>query len=257
MSLMHISTPTSWWQQTRVLYFSGSITRSFMIPHPRYWICSPLLLVFNIICFTRSISVNASLTCHPSLACVFCLFLLTQYDAYSRVSLTSMQPLILDFFFQEQHGDSILQLNKFAIDKKLTLILTWRYDIHFKLPCNEICLTFMCQFSNREAAQYIEAYNSFENKSADALKERTKDDLFSQAVDCFTQIRHISAPNVVSLLQHFGVRGDSSLSYWSVCLVLIQFLNLVCQKHYQCFSRTALNDSRSWWEKGETAAWHF
>jgi hypothetical protein len=112
---------------------------------------------------------------------------------------------ILTVFQQEHHGDTILQLNKLAIEKKMTLILTWRYATWhlgkvFALNCS---LYFG---SNREAAQYIEAYNSFEHKSVDALKEKTKDDLFSQAVDCFTQIRHISAPNVVSLLQQFGVR---------------------------------------------------
>jgi hypothetical protein len=60
--------------------------------------------------------------------------------------------------------------------------------------------------STREAARYIESFNYFEHKSADAIKERIKDDPHAQAIDALTVIRPITAPVAANLLSSFGVR---------------------------------------------------
>mgnify|MGYP007125561719 CR=1 FL=1 len=79
-----------------------------------------------------------------------------------------------------------MYLNKLAIRQNMTLLLCWRYSPSFCLfivICAELCCC-----SNKEVARYLETYVLFENRSADPIRERSKDDYDEQACTFFTNL---------------------------------------------------------------------
>ncbi|CAL1269255.1 unnamed protein product [Larinioides sclopetarius] len=63
--------------------------------------------------------------------------------------------------------------------------------------------TLMVAWSAEEAGMYLETYKTFENKSADLIKEKQDSDHYSQLIDCLTTIRSINKTDATVLLSNF------------------------------------------------------
>ncbi|XP_068111715.1 DNA excision repair protein ERCC-1 [Hyperolius riggenbachi] len=82
---------------------------------------------------------------------------------------------------------SLKELAKICILSDLTLILSW---------------------SSEEAARYLETYKCYEQKPADALKEKTESDFMSRMTDCFTTVKSVNKTDSCTLLNTFGTLSD-------------------------------------------------
>ncbi|XP_071963523.1 DNA excision repair protein ERCC-1-like [Antedon mediterranea] len=79
-------------------------------------------------------------------------------------------------------GHPLKALAKMAILADFTLLLAW---------------------SAEEAGRYLETYKTYENKSADTLKERVQADFMSKMTDCLTTIKSINKTDAATLLTTF------------------------------------------------------
>jgi DNA excision repair protein ERCC-1 len=72
----------------------------------------------------------------------------------------------------------------------------------------------VCAFSTDEAAQYLETYKLYENKSADTIKERVDEkDPKAQLANCLLKIKGVNKTDVATLASTFGsMRGIISAS---------------------------------------------
>ncbi len=75
------------------------------------------------------------------------------------------------------------ELAKIALTANLTLLLSW---------------------TNEEAARYIESYKIFENKSADAIMERSDLPSSQSGLDCLTSIKKINKTDASTLIDCYG-----------------------------------------------------
>ncbi|XP_063814515.1 DNA excision repair protein ERCC-1 isoform X2 [Pseudophryne corroboree] len=82
---------------------------------------------------------------------------------------------------------SLKELAKIGILADCTLILSWSPD---------------------EAARYLETYKCYEQKPADALKERTESDFMSRVTDCLTTVKSVNKTDSCTLLTTFGTVAD-------------------------------------------------
>ncbi|XP_038069536.1 mating-type switching protein swi10-like [Patiria miniata] len=78
---------------------------------------------------------------------------------------------------------SVKELARMALLADCTLILAW---------------------SAEEAGRYLETYKSYENKSADALKEKIETDYLSKVTDVLSTVRSVNKTDVVTLVSTFG-----------------------------------------------------
>ncbi|XP_072167823.1 uncharacterized protein [Diadema setosum] len=78
---------------------------------------------------------------------------------------------------------SVKELARLAILADCTLILAW---------------------SSEEAGRYLETYKAYENKSADALKEKIEQDHLSKVTDCLTTVKSVNRTDVITLLANYG-----------------------------------------------------
>ncbi|XP_053306562.1 DNA excision repair protein ERCC-1 [Spea bombifrons] len=86
-------------------------------------------------------------------------------------------------------------------------------DPHFALKeLAKICIlsdcTLILSWSPDEAARYLETYKCYEQKPADALKERTERDFMSRMMDCLTTIRSVNKTDSCTLISTFGTLAD-------------------------------------------------
>ncbi|KAM9324950.1 DNA excision repair protein ERCC-1 [Gastrophryne carolinensis] len=86
-------------------------------------------------------------------------------------------------------------------------------DPHFTLKeLAKICilsdLTLILSWSPEEAARYLETYKCYEQKSADALKEKTDADFMSRMTDCLTTVKSVNKTDSCTLLTTFGTLLD-------------------------------------------------
>ncbi|XP_018428700.1 PREDICTED: DNA excision repair protein ERCC-1 [Nanorana parkeri] len=86
-------------------------------------------------------------------------------------------------------------------------------DPHFTLKeLAKICilsdLTLILSWSPDEAARYLETYKCYEQKPADALKERTESDFMSKITDCLTTVKSVNKTDSCTLLTTFGTLSD-------------------------------------------------
>ncbi|KAM5140980.1 DNA excision repair protein ERCC-1 [Mantella aurantiaca] len=86
-------------------------------------------------------------------------------------------------------------------------------DPHFALKeLAKICilsdLTLILSWSPEEAARYLETYKCYEQKPADALKERTESDFMSRITDCLTTVKSVNKTDSCTLLTTFGTLSD-------------------------------------------------
>lgn len=86
-------------------------------------------------------------------------------------------------------------------------------DPHFALKeLAKICilsdLTLILSWSPEEAARYLETYKCYEQKPADALKERTESDFMSRVTDCLTTVKSVNKTDSFTLLTTFGTFAD-------------------------------------------------
>ncbi|XP_071797380.1 uncharacterized protein [Asterias amurensis] len=78
---------------------------------------------------------------------------------------------------------SLKELARMALMADCTLILAW---------------------STEEAGRYLETYKSYENKSADALKEKIDTDYLSKVTDVLSTVRSVNKTDAVTLVSTFG-----------------------------------------------------
>ncbi|XP_033119004.1 DNA excision repair protein ERCC-1-like [Anneissia japonica] len=64
--------------------------------------------------------------------------------------------------------------------------------------------TLLLAWSAEESGRYLETYKSYENKSADTLKERVESDFMSKMTDCLTTIKSVNKTDAITLLSTFG-----------------------------------------------------
>lgn len=69
-------------------------------------------------------------------------------------------------------------------------------------------LTLILSWSPEEAARYLETYKCYEQKPADALKERTESDFMSRITDCLTTVKSVNKTDSCTLLTTFGTLSD-------------------------------------------------
>ncbi|XP_075073402.1 DNA excision repair protein ERCC-1 isoform X2 [Mixophyes fleayi] len=86
-------------------------------------------------------------------------------------------------------------------------------DPHFSLKeLAKICIlsdcTLILSWSPDEAARYLETYKCYEQKPADALKERTERDFMSRITDCLTTVKSVNKTDSCTLLTTFGTVAD-------------------------------------------------
>ncbi|XP_056387049.1 DNA excision repair protein ERCC-1 [Hyla sarda] len=86
-------------------------------------------------------------------------------------------------------------------------------DPHFTLKeLAKICIladcTLILSWSPEEAARYLETYKCYEQKPADALKERTDGDFVSKITDCLTTVKSVNKTDSATLLTTFGTLAD-------------------------------------------------
>ncbi|XP_072280798.1 DNA excision repair protein ERCC-1 [Pyxicephalus adspersus] len=86
-------------------------------------------------------------------------------------------------------------------------------DPHFALKeLAKICilsdLTLILSWSPEEAARYLETYKCYEQKSADALMERTECNFMSRITDCLTTVKSVNKTDSCTLLTTFGTLTD-------------------------------------------------
>lgn len=86
-------------------------------------------------------------------------------------------------------------------------------DPHFALKeLAKICilsdLTLILSWSPEEAARYLETYKCYEQKPADALKERIESDFMSRITDCLTTVKSVNKTDSCTLLTTFGTLSD-------------------------------------------------
>ncbi|XP_071986130.1 DNA excision repair protein ERCC-1 [Engystomops pustulosus] len=106
-----------------------------------------------------------------------------------------------------------------SLDKSYTLqILMVLVDVKDSYSTlkelSKICLladfTLVLSWSPEEAARYLETFKSYEQKPADALKERTESNFMSQITDCLTTVKSINKTDSCTLLSTFGTLADLS-----------------------------------------------
>ncbi|XP_022103334.1 DNA excision repair protein ERCC-1-like isoform X2 [Acanthaster planci] len=78
---------------------------------------------------------------------------------------------------------SVKELARMALMADCTLILAW---------------------SAEEAGRYLETYKSYENKSADALKEKIETDYLSKVTDVLGTVKSVNKTDAVTLISTFG-----------------------------------------------------
>ncbi|XP_075437698.1 DNA excision repair protein ERCC-1 isoform X2 [Ascaphus truei] len=86
-------------------------------------------------------------------------------------------------------------------------------DPHFILKeLAKICIlsdcTLILSWSPEEAARYLETYKCYEQKPADALRERSERDFMSRMTDCLTTVKSVNKTDSCTLLTTFGTLGD-------------------------------------------------
>ncbi|XP_040176912.1 DNA excision repair protein ERCC-1 isoform X2 [Rana temporaria] len=96
---------------------------------------------------------------------------------------------------------------------RVLLVLVDVKDPHFALKeLAKICilsdLTLILSWSPEEAARYLETYKCYEQKPADALKERTESDFMSRITDCLTTVKSVNKTDSCTLLTTFGTLSD-------------------------------------------------
>ncbi|XP_066442851.1 DNA excision repair protein ERCC-1 [Eleutherodactylus coqui] len=96
---------------------------------------------------------------------------------------------------------------------RVLLVLVDVKDPHFTLKeLAKICIlsdcTLILSWSPEEAARYLETYRCYEQKPADALKERTESDFMSKITDCLTTIKSVNKTDSCTLLTTFGTLAD-------------------------------------------------
>ncbi|XP_075698398.1 DNA excision repair protein ERCC-1 isoform X2 [Rhinoderma darwinii] len=96
---------------------------------------------------------------------------------------------------------------------RVLLVLVDVKDPHFTLKeLAKICIlsdvTLILSWSPEEAARYLETYKCYEQKPADALKERLESDLISRITDCVTTVKSVNKTDSVTLFTTFGTLAD-------------------------------------------------
>ncbi|KAM8924647.1 DNA excision repair protein ERCC-1 [Pelodytes ibericus] len=86
-------------------------------------------------------------------------------------------------------------------------------DPHFSLKeLAKICIlsdcTLILSWSPEEAARYLETYKCYEQKPADALKERTERDFMPRMTDCLTTVKSVNKTDSCTLFTTFGTLAD-------------------------------------------------
>ncbi|XP_053551063.1 DNA excision repair protein ERCC-1 isoform X2 [Bombina bombina] len=86
-------------------------------------------------------------------------------------------------------------------------------DPHFALKeLAKICIlsdcTLILSWSPEEAARYLETYKCYEQKPADALKEKAERDFISRMTDCLTAVKSVNKTDSCTLLTTFGTLAD-------------------------------------------------
>ncbi|KAM4794961.1 DNA excision repair protein ERCC-1-like [Rhinophrynus dorsalis] len=86
-------------------------------------------------------------------------------------------------------------------------------DPHFSLKeLAKICIladcTLILSWSSEEAARYLETYKCYEQKPADALKEKTERDVMSRMTDCLTTVKSVNKTDSCTLFTTFGTLAD-------------------------------------------------
>ncbi|NP_001080498.1 excision repair cross-complementing 1 [Xenopus laevis] len=86
-------------------------------------------------------------------------------------------------------------------------------DPHFSLKeLAKICIlsdcTLILSWSPEEAARYLETYKCYEQKPADALKERTEKDFMSTMTECLTTVKYVNKTDSCTLFTTFGTLFD-------------------------------------------------
>ncbi|XP_069811769.1 DNA excision repair protein ERCC-1 isoform X2 [Dendropsophus ebraccatus] len=96
---------------------------------------------------------------------------------------------------------------------RVLLVLVDVKDPHCTLKeLAKICIlsdcTLILSWSPEEAARYLETYKCYEQKPADALKERTEGDFMSRITDCLTTVKSVNKTDSGTLLTTFGTLAD-------------------------------------------------
>ncbi|XP_063961944.1 DNA excision repair protein ERCC-1-like [Lytechinus pictus] len=60
--------------------------------------------------------------------------------------------------------------------------------------------TLMLAWNAEEAGRYLETYKAYENKPADALKEKVEQNHISKMTDCLTTVKSVNKTDVTTLL---------------------------------------------------------
>jgi len=87
----------------------------------------------------------------------------------------------------EDSQKPLLDIHKTAIHNGWTLIVAW---------------------SPEEAARYLETFQTYEHKQADAIQERVEGDYFSRLTDVLTNIRSINKTDVANLSTSLGTLAN-------------------------------------------------
>ncbi|KAG8452531.1 hypothetical protein GDO86_004350 [Hymenochirus boettgeri] len=86
-------------------------------------------------------------------------------------------------------------------------------DPHYSLKeLAKICIlsdcTLILSWSPEEAARYLETYKCYEQKPADALKERSEADFMSRMTECLTTVKSVNKTDSGTLFTTFGTLFD-------------------------------------------------
>jgi DNA excision repair protein ERCC-1 len=137
------------------------------------------------------------------------------FDRLKRVGNNFSLRILMLLIDIVQHYSSWKNLMPFYIDWIPTNIEgTHKICLYFKLDHHtslEVRRRFIISalfkfFSLQEAARYVETFKIMENRPADKIKEKKKDEFVDQAVNFLTKIPSINSTDAMSLLMHFGVR---------------------------------------------------
>ncbi|XP_043940272.1 DNA excision repair protein ERCC-1 [Protopterus annectens] len=104
--------------------------------------------------------------------------------------------------------DRLKQLGQSYALKVLLVQVDVKDPHHALKELAKICIladcTLILAWSPEEAGRYLETYKSYENKPADALKERMESDFVSQMTDCLTTVKSVNKTDSATLLSTFG-----------------------------------------------------
>ncbi|KAM4636176.1 DNA excision repair protein ERCC-1-like isoform 1-T2 [Discoglossus pictus] len=98
----------------------------------------------------------------------------------------ALRVLLVQVDVKDPHH-SLKELAKICILADCTLILSW---------------------SPEEAARYLETYKCYEQKPADALKEKAESDFIARMTDCLTTVKSVNKTDGCTLLTTFGTLSD-------------------------------------------------